>query len=333
MIANASAKRKVNTVGQYLARRLLQALPLLILTSILMFLLIHALPGGPDAIYDNPNLDAAGRQAIRESFGLNDPLPIQYFKWVSNIFKGNFGNSIYTGQPVITVLIQRFPATLELFASAFALSLLLTVVLGTLSAVYQGRPLDYAITILAYLGISTPIFLLGLAMQDVFASSLNWLPPSGTTTLGYMFTPFNALLDQLLHLLMPMVVLAVTFTARWSRYLRTSMIDVSRQDYIRTGRAKGVAPAQLLLRHALRNAVIPLITIVALDFGSVAGGAAITESVFAWPGMGQLFIASLDRRDYPILLASLLLSAIFVIGFNLIADVLYGVMDPRIRYT
>jgi peptide/nickel transport system permease protein len=320
-------------VGQYLVRRLLQALPLLILTSILMFLLIHALPGGPDAIYYNPNLDAAGRQAIRESFGLNDPLPIQYFKWVGNVLKGNFGNSIYTGQPVMMVLMQRFPATLELFVSAFALSLLLTVVLGTLSATYQGKTPDYVITILAYLGISTPIFLLGLAMQNVFASTLDWLPPSGTTMLGYTFTPSNALLDHLLHLIMPMTVLAVTFTARWSRYLRTSMIEVSRQDYIRTGRAKGVAPSQLLLRHALRNAIIPLITIVAIDFGSVAGGAAITESIFAWPGMGQLFIASLDRRDYPILLAALLLSAIFVIGFNLLADVLYGVMDPRIRYT
>ncbi|GCF10686.1 oligopeptide transport system permease protein AppB [Dictyobacter arantiisoli] len=314
-------------------RRLLQAIPLLILTSILMFLLIHAIPGGPDAIYDNPNLDAAGRAALRASFGLNDPLPIQYFKWASNMLHGNFGNSLYTGQPVSSVLAQRFPATVELFLSAFILSLLLTAILGTLSAAYQGKAVDYTITTLAYFGISMPIFLLGLVMQNVFASSLNWLPPSGTATLGYTFSPFNALLDHLMHLLMPMVVLAVTFTAGWSRYLRTSMIDVIRQDYMRTGRAKGVPPARLLLRHALRNAVIPLITIVAIDFGAIAGGAAITESVFAWPGMGQLFIDSLNRRDYPVLLTALLLSAIFVIIFNLLADVLYSVMDPRIRYS
>lgn len=319
-------------MGPYLVRRLLQAIPLLILTSILMFLLIHAIPGGPDAVYENPNLDAAGRAALRASFGLNDSLPVQYFKWIGNILQGNFGNSLYTSQPVSGILIQRFPATLELFASAFILALLLTVILGIVSAAKQGRVVDYMITTLAYFGISMPIFLLGLIMQEVFASSLNWLPPSGTATLGYTFSPFNAWLDHLQHLLMPMLVLAVTFTARWSRYLRTSMIDVTRQDYMRTGRAKGVAPTQLLLRHALRNALIPLITVVAIDFGSVAGGAAITEGVFAWPGMGQLFIDSLNRRDYPVLLASLLLSAVFVILFNLIADVLYGVMDPRIRY-
>ncbi|GCE03884.1 ABC transporter permease [Dictyobacter aurantiacus] len=319
-------------MGQYLIRRLLQAIPLLILTSILMFLLIHAIPGGPDAVYDNPNLDPAGRQALRASFGLNDPLPVQYLKWIGNALHGNFGNSLYTSQPVNEVLAQRFPATLELFVTAFVLSLILTVLLGTLSAAHQGRSTDYTITTLAYFGISMPIFLLGLIMQDVFASTLNWLPPSGTATLGYTFSPFNAFLDHLMHLVMPMIVLAVTFTARWSRYLRTSMIDVSRQDYMRTGRAKGVAPGRLLLQHALRNAVIPLITIVAIDFGSVAGGAAITEGVFAWPGMGQLFIDSLNRRDYPVLLTALLLSAIFVIIFNLIADILYGVMDPRIRY-
>ncbi|GCE25540.1 oligopeptide transport system permease protein AppB [Dictyobacter alpinus] len=320
-------------MGQYLIRRLLQAIPLLILTSILMFLLIHAIPGGPEAVYDNPNLDAAGRQALRASFGLNDPLPIQYIKWIGNALHGNFGNSLYTSQPVGEVLAQRFPATLELFLTAFVLSLLMTVVLGTASAAYQGKPLDYTLTSLAYFGISMPIFLLGLLMQDVFASSLNWLPPSGTATLGYTFSPFNAFLDHLMHLVMPMIVLAVTFTARWSRYLRTSMIDVTRQDYMRTGKAKGVAPGRLLLQHALRNAVIPLITIVAIDFGSVAGGAAITEGVFAWPGMGQLFIDSLNRRDYPVLLTALLLSAIFVILFNLLADILYGVMDPRIRYS
>ncbi|WP_151754973.1 ABC transporter permease [Dictyobacter vulcani] len=320
-------------MGQYLIRRLLQAIPLLILTSILMFLLIHAIPGGPDAVYDNPNMDQAGRQALRASFGLNDPLPVQYFKWVGNALHGNFGTSLYTSQPVSEVLTQRFPATLELFLSAFVLSLIMTVILGTVSAAYQGKALDYTLTSLAYFGISMPIFLLGLLMQDVFASSLNWLPPSGTATLGYTFSPFNAFLDHLMHLVMPMIVLAVTFTARWSRYLRTSMIDVTRQDYMRTGRAKGVTPSRLLLQHALRNAVIPLITIVAIDFGSVAGGAAITEGVFAWPGMGQLFIDSLNRRDYPVLLTSLLLSAVFVILFNLLADVLYGVMDPRIRYS
>jgi peptide/nickel transport system permease protein len=320
-------------MGQYLLKRLLQAIPLLILTSILMFLLIHALPGGPEAVYDNPNLDAAGRQALRASFGVDQPLPVQYLKWAKNVLTGNFGSSFSTNQPVSVVIAQRFPATLELFFWAFFVALLLTFVLGTFSAAYQGKTPDYIITTLSYFGISMPIFLLGLLMQNFFGVTLGWLPTSGTATLGYTFTPFNAWLDHLLHLILPVTVLAITFMARWSRYLRTSMIDVNKQDYMRTGKAKGVGPTRLLFRHALRNAVIPLITVVAIDFGAVAGGAAITEGVFAWPGMGKLFLDSLDRRDYPVLLAALLLSSVFVIFFNLIADILYGVMDPRIRYS
>jgi peptide/nickel transport system permease protein len=163
--------------------------------------------------------------------------------------------------------------------------------------------------------------------------ALHWLPTSGTQTLGYTLDPFNSFIDQLEHLILPVLVLALSFVAGWSRYMRSSMIEVVKQDYMRTARAKGVGTAALMIRHGLRNAVIPLITIVALDFGAVAGGATITEGVFAWPGMGRLFFSSLEIRDYPVLLAILLLSAFFVVSFNLIADILYAVMDPRIRYT
>ncbi|HLJ35605.1 MAG TPA: ABC transporter permease, partial [Ktedonobacteraceae bacterium] len=156
---------------------------------------------------------------------------------------------------------------------------------------------------------------------------------SGTATFGVTFDAFNAAWDHLNHLILPTSVLAITFIATWSRYMRASMIEVKRQDYMRTARAKGVSPSSIVFRHALRNAVTPFITVVAIDFGTVAGGAAITEGVFAWPGMGQLFLQSLDSRDYPVLLAMLLLSAVFVVAFNLIADILYGVMDPRIRYS
>lgn len=320
-------------MGQYLVRRLLQAIPLIVLISILMFILLHLLPGGPEAVLDNPQLDEAGRAALRASYGLDDPLPIQYFKWIGNALRGNFGFSFATGQPVTDILAQRLPATLELFVSAFALALVLTLVLGIFSALHQGKSTDYSITVLTYFGISMPIFLLGLFLQDIFGVALGWLPTSGTATLGYTFSPLNAFLDHLLHLIMPMLVLAVSFTARWSRYLRASMIDVLKQDYMRTARAKGISSSQILLRHALRNAIIPLITILAIDFGSVAGGATITEGIFAWPGTGQLFLNSLDKRDFPVLLAILMLSGVLVILFNLIADILYGVMDPRIRYS
>ncbi|QBD78890.1 ABC transporter permease [Ktedonosporobacter rubrisoli] len=319
-------------MGKYLIRRLLEAIPLLILISILMFLLIHLLPGGPEAALYNPNLDEQGRAALRASLGLDDPLPVQYLKWIGSALHGQFGFSFATNQPVSDVIMSHFPPTLELFASALVLALIVSIFLGIISAVRQRSITDYAITTISYFGISMPIFLLGLFLQDILGTSLHWLPTSGMSTPGYLFDPFNAFLDHFLHLLMPMLVLAITFTAKWSRYLRSSMIEVTRQDYMRTGRAKGVAPVPLLLRHALRNAVIPLITIVAIDFGSVAGGATITEGVFAWPGMGSLFIVSLEKRDFPILLATLMLGAVFVVLFNIIADILYAVMDPRIRY-
>ncbi len=320
-------------MGRYVIRRLLQAIPLLLLVSVFMFLLIHALPGGPEQVIFNPHLSPAGRAALRARFGLDDPLPIQYLKWLGNIITGNFGFSFATNQPVSQILSERFPATLELFGLAFALALVFAILLGIISAIRQNTITDYTLTTISYFGIAMPAFLLGIFLQDIFAVQLRWLPVSGTSTSGMTFDAFNTFLDGFLHIILPMLTLSILFIAGWSRYMRSSMIDVVKQDYIRTARAKGVNTTSILLGHALRNAIIPLITVVAIDFGSVAGGAVLTEGIFAWPGMGSLFLASLDSRDFPVLLAILVLSAILVISFNLIADVLYAVMDPRIRYS
>ena len=320
-------------MGRYVIRRILQAIPLLFLVSLFMFILIHLLPGGPEQVIFNPHLSPLGRAALRARFGLDDPVPIQYLKWLGNALTGNFGFSFGTNLPVSQVIAERFPKTLELFSLALLLALVIAILLGVISAMRQGTATDYALTSLSYFGIAMPIFVFGLFMQDIFGVALHWLPTSGTQTLGYTLDPFNSFIDQLEHIILPMLVLALSFIAGWSRYMRSSMIEVVKQDYMRTARAKGVGTASLMIRHALRNAVIPLITIVALDFGAVAGGATITEGIFAWPGMGRLFFDSLEIRDYPVLLAILLLSAFFVISFNLIADILYAVMDPRIRYT
>jgi peptide/nickel transport system permease protein len=320
-------------MGRYIIRRLLQAIPLLFLVSVAMFGLIHLLPGGPVGVFLNPRLSAAGRAAIEQRFGLDQPLPIQYLKWIWGALQGDFGFSFVTNQPVLTVLGQRFPPTLELFTTALFLALILAILLGTISAVRQGTATDYIVTTLSYFGISMPIFFLGLLLQELFGIVLHWLPVSGIATAGVTFDPFNALWDQFNHLLLPMIVLATSFLAGWSRYMRSSMIEVRKQDYIRTARAKGASTRVVLWRHAIRNALIPLITVVAIDFGAVAGGAAITENVFAWPGMGQLFISSLEARDYPVLLSMLVLGAVFVVAANLLADILYAVVDPRIRYS
>jgi len=265
--------------------------------------------------------------------GLDDPFYIQYFKWLTNALTFNFGYSFNTNEAVSAILSRRFANTLMLFVPALSLALVLAILFGVISAVRQGTLTDYSLTVLAYFGIAMPVFLLGLLAQEIFGVWLGWFPTSGTASLGYTLSPVQAFLDQLQHLVLPVCVLAIAFIAGWSRYMRASMIETVKQDYMRTARAKGVAPVAALFRHALRNAVIPLITIVALDFGAVAGGATITEGVFAWPGLGLLFIDSLDRRDYPVLIAMLMISAVFVIAFNLIADILYAVMDPRIRYS
>jgi len=320
-------------MGRYIIRRLLQAIPLLFLLSVFMFTLIHLLPGGPDQVLFNPHLSAAGKANLRAHFGLDDPVPIQYLKWLSRALTGDFGFSFATNLPVSFILSQRFPATLELFGTAFALALVLAIVLGVVSGVRQGTLTDYSLTIISYFGIAMPAFLVGLFLQFIFGVWLHVLPTSGTETLGYTLSPVDTFVDRLEHLIMPMIALATLSIAGWSRYMRSSMIEVVKQDYMRTARAKGVGTVALLARHAVRNAVIPLITVVALDFGAVAGGATITEGVFAWPGMGRLFFDSLQVRDYPVLLAILLLGGFFVVMFNLIADVLYAVMDPRIRYS
>jgi peptide/nickel transport system permease protein len=320
-------------MGRYIVRRILQAIPLLLLVSIAMFALIHLLPGGPVGVFLNPRLSAAGRAALNQRFGLDQPLWVQYYKWLFNAFTGDFGFSFATNQPVLEVLGEHFPPTLELFSTALILALIVAILIGTISAVRQGTATDYTLTTLAYFGISMPVFLIGLLAQGTFGVWLHVLPTSGIDTAGIVYDPFNAFWDFLNHLLLPMLVLSITFVAEWSRYMRSSMIEVRKQDYIRTARAKGVSISKVLARHALRNALIPLITIVAIDFGAIAGGAAITESVFSWPGMGQLFIDSLEARDYPVLLSMLVLGAVFVIAANLIADILYALMDPRIRYS
>ena len=321
-------------MGRYIIRRCLQALPLLFLLTIAMFGFIHLLPGGPEAVFYNPHMTAEARANLRLRLGLGDPIVVQYLKWVTSALTGNFGFSFNTNEPVSTVIGRAFPQTLELFACALVLALFLAILLGVISGVRQGTLTDYSLTVLSYAGIATPVFILGVLAQDIFAVNLKWFPTNGTESVALVFSnPFSAFLDHLWYLVLPMSVLAIAFIAGWSRYMRSSMIETVKQDYMRTARAKGVGPVAVLFRHALRNALIPLITVVALDFGAVAGGATITEGIFSWHGIGLLFIGSLEIRDYPVLLAMLIIGAVFVITFNLIADILYGVLDPRIRYS
>jgi peptide/nickel transport system permease protein len=322
-------------VTRYIIRRLIQAVVMLFVMSIGFFLLLHAIPGGPESVLGgNPHLTAAQRALYRHRLGLDKPLPFQYFDWLGKLLHGDFGNSYLNGLPVINEIGTRLGATLELFLAALAFALVCAVLFGVLAAVRQYSILDYAITVFSYAGISMPIFWIALILQEIFGVQLRLLPTfsnQSADTTGFSSTDY--FIDGFLHLILPAIVLSIQFIALWSRYLRSSMLDVIKQDYVRTARMKGLSGRKVFFRHALRNALIPLVTVVAIGFGGILGGAVVTETVFAWPGMGLLFTTALNALDFPTLLTFLILGAANVILFNLIADILYGVIDPRIRYS
>jgi peptide/nickel transport system permease protein len=319
---------------RFIIRRLLQSLLLLVLLTVSFFLLVHAVPGGPEQAYFSPRQTAAQKQAIIKELGLDQPLPVQYVKWTTAALHGDFGRSYDSNLPVLEDISARIPNTVLLFLVALTFALVMAILLGVFSAVRQYSIADYIITVFAYFGISMPVFFFAEVLQVIFGVQLQILPVFGRSDPEFDgATGFDAFVDLVKHLVLPATVLSLLFIAAWSRYLRAGMLDVLKQDYIRTAKAKGLSSRVVFFRHAMRNALIPLITVVALAFGGIFGGAFVTESIFAWPGLGSRFIEALDGRDYPVLLALLMLASTGVIVFNLIADVLYGVADPRIRYS
>lgn len=319
---------------RYVIRRLLQAVLILFMLSIGLFALIHAIPGGPERVFLAPHQTAAARAAIIHNLGLDQPLYVQYLKWLGGILHGDLGTSFTDNQPVASDIFSRFPATIELFVAALGFALVVSIIFGVVAAVRQYSLTDYVLTILSYVGISLPVFWFALILQQIFGVQLQMLPIFGQQspdTTGFTF--FDYIADYAVHLILPAIVLSILFIAGWTRYLRSSMLDTVKQDYVRTARSKGLSSTRIFFRHALRNALIPFITVVAIDFGGVASGALITETIFAWPGIGYFFYDALNDRDYPVLIALLLIAAVGVITFNLIADILYAVVDPRIRYS
>ena len=312
----------------YLARRVLQGLIVLGLVSVAGFGILHLAPGGPAAIYAmSPTMSTEDLERLTRELGLDRPLPVQYAAWVSGFVTGNWGRSYRDGRLVREVITDRMAATAVLVVSAFSIAVLVGVGIGVLSAVRQYSPADHVATLAAMIALSIPTFWLGLMAIYVFSVLLGVLPPGNIGTIGGDFS----LADRLRHLLLPAGTLGVVMVATWSRYTRASMLEVIREDYIRTALAKGVSRATIVLKHALRNALIPLVTLAGLQLPLVFSGALVTETVFTWPGMGRLFVDSLGYRDYPVLMGILMLSALLVVSGNLLADVVYAVIDPRVH--
>lgn len=316
-------------MASYVLRRVLQSVPLLLGISLIAFLLLQAIPGDPTvAYYGTSNVRAEDLARIRSELGLDRPVFVQYFAWLSQFVQGDWGVSYVASRPVLGLVLERLPATLELMGAALALSLLFSIPLGILAAVRQYSWVDYVLTFFSFAGLSLPIFWVGLMMIVVFSVTLGWLPSGGIGPPG----EDPDLLTRLRFLTLPALSLALVQIGFFTRYLRASMLDVLRKDYMRFARARGVPPSRLYLRHGFRNAAIPFVTVVALHIPDYLIGALVVETIFSWPGTGRLFWESAVRFDYPVLMGVLVLASLLVVVSNLLADVLYALLDPRIRY-
>jgi len=315
----------------YIIRRLMQALVVLILMTLLVFFIMRLLPGDPLLIYvaQSANIQAMSPEvldAMRHEFGLDKPIMSQYANWITGIFRGDFGTSIFYHEKVGRLMLERFPITLHLGLLALVIGAVLGVLAGLLAAVRRGKWLDKIVTPLTYLGITIPVFWLGILLIYTFGLKLHWLPISGYTS------PFDDFWLSTRQLVMPVICLAVFGLAANARQTRSSMLEVTRQDFIRTAWAKGLSERKIIIKHAMKNSLIPVITLMGIGVGIIFGGSVLVETVFAIPGVGRLLVSSIFGQDYVVVQAITFVVAVIVLIVNLIVDISYGWLDPRIRY-
>lgn len=322
-------------MGRFVIRRLLQTIPLLIGITVLTFLLVNAVPGSPvSTLAFNPNVSQDDIRRIEEQLGLHEPLHVRYFVWVSNVAQGDFGLSLRNQRPVLNTIVERLPNTLLLTGTALLMSLLLSIPVGVYSAVRRNSLFDNAATAGAVAGFSMPTFWLGLMMILLFAvKAKEWgLPITFPASGSHDLRGGGDLMDRLHHLFLPAFTLAFVQTAAWTRYIRSQMLEVLNQDYMRTANAKGLRERVVIFRHGLRNAVLPLVTLLGIAIPDLFGGSLIIEQIFTWPGVGLLAFNSALNQDYTMVMGIVLIISFLVIMGNLMADVVYGLLDPRIRY-
>lgn len=334
-------------MAEYFAKRLLGLIPVLLGITLLVFGLLHLIPGDPAVVLLGERATPEQLASLRQQLGLDQPLPLQYLTFLGNLLRLDLGRSIISGTPIAEELRVRFPATLELALAAMAVALVLGIPAGILAAVQKNRWLDNLTMGGSLLGVSLPVYWLGLLLIYLFAVNLQWLPPSGRLSIdtGYRFQPLTGLYgldalvrfdfvsfqDILAHLILPALTLGTIPLAILARITRSAMIEALSQDYIRTARAKGVAELTVIVRHALKNALLPISTIVGLQFGSLLGGAILTETIFAWGGIGSWIYEGILARDYPVVQGGVVFVAIAFVLINLLVDLSYAVIDPRIR--
>ena len=331
---------------RFLLRRLAALIPTLLGVTLAAFALIRLIPGDPiEIMVGERRLDAAAHAALMHQLGLDQPLPLQYLHYVGGLLQGDLGRSLVTREPVSAEFVQLFPATVELALAALLIALLIGLPLGISAALKRGSWFDQFVMALATVGNSMPVFWWGLILIMFFSVGLEWTPVSGRIGIEFDLNPVTgfALIDSLLsdeagafpsallHLVLPALVLGTIPMAVIARMTRSALLEVLREDYMRTARAKGLSRPRVVVVHGLRNALVPVITVLGLQVGSLLGGAVLTETIFSWPGIGKWLIDAIARRDYPVVQAGILISALLFIGVNLVVDVLYGVVNPRVR--
>ncbi|WP_170006256.1 ABC transporter permease [Bacillus fonticola] len=317
---------------KYIIRRILIFIPMLIALTILVFGLSLAAPGDAFSTQLDPNIDPEVYDQQREALGLNDPVPVQYLRWVANVAQGDFGESyVYNGRQVSELISDRIPNTFYLGLFALVVTVVVSIPIGIYSARKPYSLLDYGATAFGFFGLAVPNFFFGLVLIYVLAIELSWFPSQGSVS-AVGLEGFDLFLNKLQHLVLPGLTLGLAGTASYMRYMRSEVLDVLGKDFIRTARAKGMSDRNVLYKHTLRNAMIPIITLLGFEVGVLLSGAVITEGVFQYPGLGTLFLNSIGGRDYPVVMAIALLLGVFILIGNLLADIFYSIVDPRIRY-
>lgn len=315
---------------RYIIRRLLVSIPMLIGITLIVFTLANLIPGDPLTAMMSEEAPMSGEamDQRREALGLNQPLPIRYFLWIKEVVQGNLGFSFITYVPIGETILDRIPQTLQLMGISLLLSIIIGTFLGIVSALKQYQPIDYVLTVFAFVGRSIPVFFVGMLLIYFFSLRMDLFPVSGMVTVGMRFNIW----DNLWHLVLPCASLSLLRVSEFMRYARSSMLEVLASDYITTARSKGVKENSVVLKHGFRNALIPILTVIGFNLQTLFSGAIIIETVFQWPGMGQLFISAVHQRDYPMIMGlSLVISIVVLIG-NLLTDISYAFADPRIRY-
>jgi peptide/nickel transport system permease protein len=312
-------------LGVFILRRLLHAIPVVFFSTFLVFMVIHLIPGDAAAVLAGPNATPQALEAIRKDMGLDQPLLVQYVVWIGHIFQGDLGRSTLSGQPIVKLLQARAPATIQLTLCAMLISISIAIPVGILSATHVRGRLEWFISTVQSLWLAIPNFWAGILAIILFSLVLRWLPPGGRVADG------NNIADSIKSIILPATTLGLALSAGLSRFVKFNLLEVFFDDYVRTARAKGLGDNAVVYRHALRNAMLPVITILGVQFASLLGGTVIIESVFSWPGVGGLMLDGIANRDYAVVQGGLLLLVLLFIVINLLVDLTYAIIDPRIR--